>query len=712
MMSGSPMEWSGRFMGKIKDLTSILKNLVGINVKNPDYLPEEDKHILNAGLMNLFDASVDMKLIRGAAINFIYIDRDSSFNLPAKLRNFIEKIEESQDGEEFLRNKTRLALMDKLSDEETRYLLDTWNIYYQSLQRKINEQFNESNYSAEYFSIFRNLLNGPKFKDTPLGRRYASTDNKKEFIENLIKLKTFDGIAQIEELSILSHAWREISGTTSNSGYITSEEAEKIADKYKDEMLEYGNLIEDYVTRYPDYFNEEATSQIKGFLKINKIKEAAGIAAREIYLPYFHYAFHYDGWVTDYRRYVDLDTLIRPIKPSLGFSAELDDLADEIKENLSKYPIFLKGAKIIPEKKGQDAWEAVEKNLRAVDKGLHILKNTKSIFELFKDLPDIYAYLYARARTAKEETNLNKLKNEVSEYSYNNINRFDLKEFEEYVSGAEPRDIMLALIKIALVCAKEAGADSKEFRKWQGKAQALAKQFQPPAVSSSLAIEQYKELIEQAFNNYESGGRKLPEYLQKARVEIQELFSHSSIYKLLTDAAGLIRENDPKLETMGNIYIALTNSAQAIDDDIFGLPRRNYNPLVISTPKNKSSSALASTAPVKTGGIDFREMSILTKPMGSFSGLNFNLPLLSKAELESFNLDAELADIQKMVNSAMVPSGNRLKEYLWACHQKGELDSRRDDIIISLAEICGLEESLAKESDPDLREALVMAEWI
>ena len=98
--------------------------------------------------------------------------------------------------------------------------------------------------------------------------------------------------------------------------------------------------------------------------------------------------------------------------------------------------------------------------------------------------------------------------------------------------------------------------------------------------------------------------------------------------------------------------------------------------------------------------------------MGLFSGLNFTLPMLSKAELESLDLDKELADIRRMVSSGIVPSGKRLKEYISACYQKGVFDSRRDDIIVSLAEICNLEESLAKESDPELREVLVMAEWI
>ena len=54
----------------------------------------------------------------------------------------------------------------------------------------------------------------------------------------------------------------------------------------------------------------------------------------------------------------------------------------------------------------------------------------------------------------------------------------------------------------------------------------------------------------------------------------------------------------------------------------------------------ESSSALTQDLPKNTdsplmpGGIDFRKIEYLTRPMGSFQGLNLRLPLLSKAELE------------------------------------------------------------------------------
>lgn len=158
--------------------------------------------------------------------------------------------------------------------------------------------------------------------------------------------------------------------------------------------------------------------------------------------------------------------------------------------------------------------------------------------------------------------------------------------------------------------------------------------------------------------------------------------------------------------------VSALSKIQQIIDTRLGITPENTAGTTDTGATTGTSSSLEITAPTKTGGIDFRQMNILTKPMGSFSGLNFNLPMLSKAEIESLDLDKELTDIQRMVNSGIVPSGSRLKEYLSACYQKGEFDSRRDSIIISLAEICNLEESLAKESDPELREAMVMVEWI
>ncbi|MCK9345381.1 MAG: hypothetical protein M0P64_04710, partial [Candidatus Pacebacteria bacterium] len=135
----------------------------------------------------------------------------------------------------------------------------------------------------------------------------------------------------------------------------------------------------------------------------------------------------------------------------------------------------------------------------------------------------------------------------------------------------------------------------------------------------------------------------------------------------------------------------------------------------LSASLESNGSALARQAgagtagsPMKKGGIDFRTMNIITKPMGSFEGLNLKLPLLSKKELSNINVDVELGQIKNMVASGIIPSGERIKDLVAACSQKGELQARTDDLVVCIAEICRLQEEDVTESSAALRETLVI----
>ena len=128
------------------------------------------------------------------------------------------------------------------------------------------------------------------------------------------------------------------------------------------------------------------------------------------------------------------------------------------------------------------------------------------------------------------------------------------------------------------------------------------------------------------------------------------------------------------------------------------------------TPGIVSSSLKITEKPEVLGGIDFRSMNMLVQPAGSFSGLDFSLPRLSRAEIESFDLDTELADIRNMVKGGMAPSGQRLKEYLAACFEKGETEDKVDSLILCLADIFELQQFEAREASPDYKEALVIAD--
>lgn len=119
---------------------------------------------------------------------------------------------------------------------------------------------------------------------------------------------------------------------------------------------------------------------------------------------------------------------------------------------------------------------------------------------------------------------------------------------------------------------------------------------------------------------------------------------------------------------------------------------------VISLPLNE----------MNPGGIDFRALPMTIQPMGSFSGLNFNLPQLSQVELGNINVDSEIRQIKNMIQSGIIPSGQRIKELVAACMQKKVMSSRVDNLLLCLVDIFKLEEENTIESSPELREVLAI----
>jgi len=116
--------------------------------------------------------------------------------------------------------------------------------------------------------------------------------------------------------------------------------------------------------------------------------------------------------------------------------------------------------------------------------------------------------------------------------------------------------------------------------------------------------------------------------------------------------------------------------------------------------------------PEKAGGIDFRTLPMTIQPMGSFAELNFKLPQLTQAQLKQINIDSEMQQIRNMVQSGIIPSGQRIKELVAACIQKKEMNSQSDNLLLCLADTFKLEEENASESSPELREALVIVDAV
>ncbi|MFA5145145.1 MAG: phosphoglycerate kinase [Candidatus Omnitrophota bacterium] len=203
----------------------------------------------------------------------------------------------------------------------------------------------------------------------------------------------------------------------------------------------------------------------------------------------------------------------------------------------------------------------------------------------------------------------------------------------------------------------------------------------------------YEDLLKSAFN------RRFGETMQTmSEDDIDE-----SRVKLETELLNNIADFRDDLETVQKrIYDLLSKEHKAIGNEI----EQTFINLETET---------ATSSPISDkGGIDFRAnaMAIKYEPMGNFASLNLNLPVLNKAELAGFDIDTELSDMERMVEGQIVPSGERLKEALAACSQKGQMETNRERLMVLLVKIGILEEvqCCLQEASNEYKEALVLTD--
>lgn len=121
----------------------------------------------------------------------------------------------------------------------------------------------------------------------------------------------------------------------------------------------------------------------------------------------------------------------------------------------------------------------------------------------------------------------------------------------------------------------------------------------------------------------------------------------------------------------------------------------------LQVPGQKSGSPID-----KTGGIDFRALPIVTQAM---SNLRLSVSsVISLSQLNSINLNQEFQEIQKMIEAGVIPSTDRIKEYVQASCLKGNLDMQK--VVSCIADILRQEEEGCVLSNPMLRDILVVLE--
>ncbi|MBI4972744.1 MAG: endolytic transglycosylase MltG, partial [Candidatus Omnitrophica bacterium] len=123
-----------------------------------------------------------------------------------------------------------------------------------------------------------------------------------------------------------------------------------------------------------------------------------------------------------------------------------------------------------------------------------------------------------------------------------------------------------------------------------------------------------------------------------------------------------------------------------------------------------AGSPSISQASKTPGGIDFRGLPIVTQAMPGLSGdpsLRSGLPAVAVPAVE---LDKEWQQIQNMVNAGIIPSVERIKDYLQACCQREDAGSQIDKVLSCIADILRLEEEQVIPTDKALRDLLVLLE--
>ena len=164
----------------------------------------------------------------------------------------------------------------------------------------------------------------------------------------------------------------------------------------------------------------------------------------------------------------------------------------------------------------------------------------------------------------------------------------------------------------------------------------------------------------------------------------------------------LATDNEGHQSILGKVYISVGEVPIRIlrkpNKKAAGLPSQGVVPSV----------ATASPAQGKddVGGIDFRSPQIVIQPVNA-PGL-IKPAIIPFARLESS--DKEWQQIRNMLDAGIIPSGERIKEYLYSCCDNGGLDKEISNVISSLAQILRLEEDNLLVTSPQLKELLRLLE--
>jgi hypothetical protein len=149
-----------------------------------------------------------------------------------------------------------------------------------------------------------------------------------------------------------------------------------------------------------------------------------------------------------------------------------------------------------------------------------------------------------------------------------------------------------------------------------------------------------------------------------------------------------------------------------------------------ATADRPSSETPRASSPVeqvldREGGIDFRALPIVTQPLPSVPGTGapgtsapeHQLSVATSARVTSALVsqpsttsDSEWLQIQNMIQAGIIPSADRIKQYLQALCQNDSMDQQIDNVLACIADILRMEEERCCETEPSVRDMLALLE--
>ncbi len=117
---------------------------------------------------------------------------------------------------------------------------------------------------------------------------------------------------------------------------------------------------------------------------------------------------------------------------------------------------------------------------------------------------------------------------------------------------------------------------------------------------------------------------------------------------------------------------------------------------------------IVDSQPNGKGGIDFRALPIVTQPM--ISPTLGAVPLKNPVIAAPVALGKEWQEIEDMINGGIIPSSERIKDYLSKCCKEDCLEGEIDRVLACVAQILRLEEERVVETDSSVQQLLVLLE--